>query len=101
MEKEYAVIFRTKRTLPMSEEYAAYSQKLAELAKTQEGFIRIESVADQNGHGLSVSYWKSLDAIKTWKQNFTHLEAQAKGRSEWYEDYHVEICEVLRSYKKQ
>jgi heme-degrading monooxygenase HmoA len=99
IEKEYAVIFRTKRAAPINDEYKEYSQMLRELAEANEDFIRIESVEDLDGNGVSISYWKSLEGIKKWKANSTHLEAQAQGKK-WYASYQVEICEVLRSYSK-
>jgi heme-degrading monooxygenase HmoA len=101
MDKEFAVIFRTKRSLPVPAEYAELSKKLVELLKEQTGFRRIESVADADGNGISVSYWDSLDSIKAWKENSLHLEAQDKGKMVWYHDYVVEICEVIRSYRKR
>lgn len=98
--KEYAVVFKTKRQLPMPAEYSEYAVKLAELAKTQKGFLRIESVADASGNGISVSYWDSLEAIRAWKENALHKIAQSKGQEKWYLDYNVEICEIVRRYGK-
>ena len=100
MKKEYAVIFKTKRNLPMPPEYNHFSEKLLSLAQQQEGFLRIESVSNTEGMGISISYWRSLDDIKNWRDNITHLEAQEKGKIKWYQDYKVEICEVIRSYAK-
>jgi heme-degrading monooxygenase HmoA len=98
--KEFAVIFRTKRELPMPDEYAKVSEHLLQLARSIRGFKKIESIADSLGNGISVSYWDSLESIQTWKENSTHLYAQQKGKTHWYLDYSVEICEIVRSYKK-
>lgn len=98
---EFAVIFKSKRALPIPDEYGEVSNRLLELAREYKGFLRIESVADANGNGISVSYWDSLDAIRAWKENSVHLMAQSRGKSEWYQDYTVEICEVIRSYGKR
>ena len=100
MSKEFAVIFKTKRSLPIPETYTQVNSQLAEMVKGQKGFIRIESVADDQGKGISISYWESLDDIRAWKENKVHLGAQEMGKSSWYEDYSVEICEVLRAYGK-
>jgi len=97
---EFAVIFKSKRNLPIPEQYGEFSNRLLELAREHKGFLRIESVADLNGNGISVSYWDSLDSIRAWKENSFHLLAQSKGKTEWYQDYTVEICEVIRSYGK-
>jgi len=67
------------------------------LAKTQEGFLGIESARD--AVGITVSYWESLDAIKNWKQQSDHLVAQQKGRQDWYNWYKVRICKVEREYE--
>lgn len=100
MEKEYAVIFKTKRQLPMPDAYIEMSHHLVERVSKLPGFLKIDSVADTEGRGISVSYWSSLEAIKKWKEEPLHLEAQKKGHSEWYLDYTVEICEILKSYRK-
>ena len=72
------------------------AQKMEELAKIQEGFIGIDSAREVVG--ITVSYWESLDAIKNWKQQSEHLQAQLKGRNEWYSWYNVRICKVEREY---
>jgi len=92
----YAVIFtstQTKRT----EGYNEMVQKMEELAKQEEGFISIDSAREEVG--ITVSYWKSLDAIKKWKQNSEHLLAQKKGRQNWYSYYNVRICRVEHEYE--
>jgi len=66
------------------------------LAKQQMGFLGIESARTEVG--ITVSYWKSLEAIKNWKQQTDHLVAQRKGRTEWYKWYKVRICKVEREY---
>lgn len=91
----YAVIFTSTRT-EIEEGYAEMAQKMEELAKQQEGFLGLESA--RNEIGITVSYWKDLESIKKWKQNVAHLEAQQKGRSDWYKSYTTRICLVERAY---
>ena len=91
----YAVIFTSERT-EIEEGYVEMAQKMEELAKQQEGFIRVESARDEIG--ITVSYWKDLESIKKWKQNMEHLVAQEKGRSDWYKSYTTRICLVEREY---
>ncbi|MGM5469030.1 antibiotic biosynthesis monooxygenase family protein [Flavobacteriaceae bacterium LMO-SS05] len=91
----YAVIF-TSTQKETHEGYAEMAIKMEELAKQQPGFLGIESA--RNEIGITVSYWDSLEAIKSWKQQTDHLEAQQKGRTDWYDWYHVRICKVEREY---
>jgi heme-degrading monooxygenase HmoA len=91
----YAVIFTSKRT-EVDENYSDIATKLVELAQIQDGFLGIESA--RNEIGITVSYWKSLEAIKNWKQNLDHLDAQQLGVSKWYGNYTVRIALVEKEY---
>lgn len=92
----YAVIFTsTQRDNLVG--YNEMSQHMEYLAKTQPGFLGLESA--RNELGITVSYWESLDVIKNWKQDAEHLVAQKLGRAKWYQWYHLRICKVEREYE--
>ncbi len=93
----YAVVFTSRRS-PVDEGYAAVAQRMVELAATQPGFLGLESARDEQGLGITVSYWSSLEAIAAWKAHLEHQEAQAAGRQRWYEHYTVRISRVERAY---
>ena len=91
----YAVIF--SNTLSHDTEgYQAMAENMIMLAKLQAGFLGIESVRE--GLGVTVSYWADLQAIKSWKANVDHQQAQTLGRSKWYSNYKVRIAKVERDY---
>lgn len=69
-----------------------------ELTKEQPGFLGINSARDENGIGITVCYWESLEAIKNWKNHTEHQEAQMMGKKEWYEFYHLRIAKVEHEY---
>ena len=92
----YAVIFTSTRT-EVEAGYAEMATKMVELAKAQPGYIGMESARSEIG--ITVSYWESLEAIKNWKANMEHLEAQEKGRTTWYNNYKVRIAKVEREYE--
>ena len=91
----YAVIFTSLRT-DGDQGYSAMAGKMEELAALQPGYLGFESARD--GLAISVSYWDSLEAIRNWKQNLEHLEAQQKGREGWYRTYKVRVCKIERDY---
>ena len=94
----YAVIFTSKRTNVEQKQYDAAAQKMEELAKDLDGFLGIESVRDEHGVGITVSYWDSLEAIKEWKAHTAHQRVQKKGTKDWYESYTTRICKVEHAY---
>ena len=92
----YAVIFTSTRT-EVEAGYAEMAIKMVELAKAQPGYIGMESARSEIG--ITVSYWESLEAIKNWKANMEHIEAQEKGKTTWYKNYKVRIAKVEREYE--
>jgi len=91
----YAVIFSTVRTT-VDEGYAETAQRMEALAKLQDGYLGMESA--RNEVGITVSYWKSLDAILKWRNNAEHALAREKGKELWYKSYQLRICKVERDY---
>ena len=94
----YAVIFTSMRT-DGDNGYEAMAEQMFNLCSEQPGFLGIESARGENGLGISVCYWESLEAIKSWKENAEHLEAQLKGRTVWYRQYKTRICKVESDYE--
>jgi len=92
----YAVIFTSTRT-EVETGYAEMAIKMVELAKAQAGYIGMESARSEIG--ITVSCWESLEAIRNWKANMEHLEAQEKGITTWYKNYKVRIAKVEREYE--
>ena len=91
----YAVIFTSLRT-DGDNGYGDMAELMLTLAAQQVGYLGVESVRDDIV--ITVSYWRDLDTIKTWKRHVDHAVAQRRGRVEWYSAYRVRICKVEREY---
>ena len=95
----YAVIFTSQRN-EGDRGYAKMADRMAELAKTMPGYLGVESVRGVDGVGVTVSYWRTEEDIRNWKQNIEHLRAQEAGKATWYSEYAVRIAKVERAYGK-
>lgn len=91
----YAAIF-TSQLREDDAGYQAVSERMLELARQQPGFLGVESA--RTGIGITVSYWESAEAIRTWKMNLEHQQARRQGRERWYAAYRVRIARVERDY---
>ncbi|RLA33851.1 MAG: antibiotic biosynthesis monooxygenase [Gammaproteobacteria bacterium] len=89
-----AVIFTTEQTADL-DGYAAMAERMLELARQQPGFLGVES-AREAGLGITVSYWRDLDAVHAWGAHPEHLEAQRLGRERWYSNWRLRVVEVTK-----
>jgi heme-degrading monooxygenase HmoA len=94
----YAAVFTNQRTKLDETGYQRMAAAMMVLAEKQLGYLGIESIRDDKGFGITVSYWQTLDDIKAWKENTAHLKAQKEGQNIWYESYTTRIVEVDRIY---
>ena len=92
----YAVIFTSVR-IEGDHGYAEMADRMVELASQQDGFLGVESA--RNEIGITVSYWRDLDAIRSWRENMDHSVARHKGRKEWYKAFKTRIAKVERDYE--
>lgn len=90
----YAVIFTSLRT-QVDENYQAVNAELENMAMSIDGFLGTESTRDgMDGLGISISYWKDLQAIESWRKHSHHIMAKEKGVKDWYKSYSIRISKV-------
>ena len=92
-----AVIFSNQRTKG-DQGYAVMAERMIELAKDQPGFLGVESARDEEGFGITVSYWKDEESVTAWKANAEHTVAQRLGWERWYAAFRLRLCHVERQY---
>ena len=101
MEKKapyYAVIF-SSNLKENADGYAEMASQMNQLAEKQAGFLGLDTARSADSHGITVSYWDSLQAIQDWRNNIEHQKAIQKGMTHWYKDYQVKITRVERAYE--
>ena len=98
-EKKYAVIFRSKRQDDNHELYYQHDEKLEEKIKSLPGYISHFGIRHpETRAGVTVAYFDSLDAIDSWRKDAEHMDAKKLAKSDFYENYAVEITEVIDQY---
>lgn len=93
----YAVIFRAK-VAEMDEEYSRTAERMRQLAIEKYGCTGFTSVTEDDEE-ISISYWKTQEQIKAWKNDAEHIAAQELGKSKWYRRYKVQVVEIVREYE--
>ncbi|EJC80073.1 putative enzyme involved in biosynthesis of extracellular polysaccharides [Rhizobium leguminosarum bv. trifolii WSM2297] len=93
----YMVSFTSQRT-DIADGYGEMGYAMTELASRQPGYLGFESARGADGFGILISYWKDEGSIRNWKSVVDHVEAQRRGRQDWYSRYEIRVALVQRAY---
>ena len=94
----WAVIFTAVFSGREAEEYAETAARMVALMQDSPGFLGYETAQAEGGGEITVCYWNSEAAVRTWRLNAEHLAAQKRGREAFYSDYHIRVAKVDRAY---
>lgn len=93
-----AVIFVALRTDQDDAGYGEAANRMDELARTQPGYLGIDSVRGTDGLGITVSYWADEASARGWRANAEHAAVRDMGRERWYAYYRLIVASVDRAY---
>jgi heme-degrading monooxygenase HmoA len=97
--KNYAVIFKSKRQDANHDLYYQHNDALEEKIKSLPGYMKHSGIRHpETRQGVTIAYFDSLEAIDNWRKDAEHIDAKKLAKSEFYENYSVEITEVIDSY---
>jgi len=96
----FAVVFEVKLAPGGEAAYLKVAEKISAMLLKQDGFISIERFRSINeeGKGLSLSFWESEAAIDNWRNQLPHRDGQQKGKDELFSEYRVRVAQVMRDY---
>jgi heme-degrading monooxygenase HmoA len=61
-----------------------------ELVRQHPGFISIETLTTPDGEEVSLELFESEESVQAWRRHPEHLEAQRRGRAEFYASYRIQ-----------
>ncbi len=79
------------------QEMDALSQKMGGLVSKMPGFLSFKDFSAQDGEAVVVAEFDSLESVDAWKAHPEHLTAQRRGREEFFADYRIQVCNVIRT----
>jgi len=76
------------------EGYEAHRKELSEVVAKQSGFIGAE-VSENGQKSISLTYWKSQEAMNAWAASAEHQEIKQKSHAGgWIQSVRIEIAQV-------
>ena len=76
--------------------YDELAGRMWELAAGMPGFLDAKSFAAEDGERVTIVTFDSWEHHEAWKHHVEHVEAQRLGRSTFYDEYRLQVCEVMR-----
>jgi len=92
-------VFRSRLRPGLREDYVALVARMVELAATMPGYISHKGFFADDGERVTIVEFESHEALRAWRMHPEHRDAQRAGRDIYYDEYSVQICEVVRDAK--
>ena len=93
------VVFRSRLAPEAGSEYETTAAQMDKLAVTMPGYIGHKAFAAADGERLTLVEFESDEAVRAWRMHPEHVEAQRKGRTSFYSEFRLSVCEVLRDQR--
>lgn len=95
-------VFRSRLMPGLQEEYVALVDRMAELASAMPGYISHKGFFAEDGERCTIVEFESEEAQRAWRMHPEHRVAQRKAKEIYYQDYSVQVCQVVRenSFKR-
>ena len=91
------MVFRAHRTeAGLGQDYSEQLKRMADLAVKMPGYISHKPFVAEDGERLTLFEWESADTLRAWATHPEHVLVEEIGRQKFYEDYRLQVCEVVR-----
>ena len=99
MRKERVVIltvFRSRLRPEAQAEYGELAPQMSKLARSMPGYKSHKVFVAEDGERLTLVEFEDDTTQFDWANHSEHRAAQKRGRSAFYSEYSLQICEVKR-----
>jgi heme-degrading monooxygenase HmoA len=93
------VVFRSRLREGVEQEIMKVGARMYELASSMPGFISYKDFAAEDGEGVAIVEFDSLENVTAWRDHPEHKEAQRQGREAFFSEYCIQVCELVRESK--
>ncbi len=94
-------VFRSRLNPDVDDEYMEVATRMNDLAKTMPGYISHKSFTAEDGERVTIVEFESMEGQLEWRKNAEHSEAMRMGRTDFYDEFKIQVCEVLRESKHE
>jgi heme-degrading monooxygenase HmoA len=89
-------LFRNRLKPDANPEYSQWAERMGALATTMPGYISHKVFTAEDGERVTIVEFADEEGQRVWSTNAQHQEAKAKGRANFYTEYRLQVCSVIR-----
>ena len=89
-------VFRSRLKPGAKDEYLQWAGRMAEIARTMPGYVSHKGFNAEDGERVTIVEFADEESQGAWALQAQHVEAKKKGRADFYVEYKVQVCAVLR-----
>lgn len=89
-------IFRNRHKPGIFDDYLELANEMSELARTMPGYISHKTFTAEDGERVTLVEFADEEGQRTWSTNARHVAAKSRGRSDFYSEYKLQVCTLVR-----
>jgi heme-degrading monooxygenase HmoA len=99
VEPQSITVFRSRLRDDVPDRYSDLAAELRECAEQLPGFVEFKQFVADDGERLTLVTFDTAEHEAAWRDDAEHRAAQEEGRSSFYVEYDVAVCEVQRRHR--
>jgi heme-degrading monooxygenase HmoA len=89
-------LFRNRLRPDAGSDYDTTLKRMLEIVRSMPGYISHKTFIADDGERCTVVEFDTEEHQRAWATNAEHVQAKVKGRSSFYSEYSLQICNLLR-----
>lgn len=93
---QVVTVFRSRLRPDHEADYQEHAAAMSALARTMPGLVDFKTFTADDGERVTVVTFADEQSQAAWRTQADHLAAQRAGRSTYYAEYSLQVCETRR-----
>lgn len=89
-------IFRSRLDAAQADAYATMSKAMVKLVDTMPGLIAYKTFEAKDGERVTIVEFANEESHNAWRDHPAHRKAMELGKTTFYEEYKVQVCNLMR-----
>lgn len=89
-------VFRSRLRDEGREAYMQLAPKISEIASAMPGYLSHKAFVADDGERVTIVEFEDEASQRAWATQVDHVAAKRAGRDDFYSEYSLQICQVVR-----